>query len=156
MTFSLLDISALMWFIVSWAGYTAFARIKAKDTDCIARGLNKHRIYWMLEVMTRNVRVGDAALLANLERNIAFFASTTLFVLAGVLTLFAQVERLESVISTIPFAAPPQSFTGASQTCPISWHLCDGLLPVYLVNAPIWVCECHDWCGAIRQRWLKR
>lgn len=107
MTFSLLDISALIWFIVSWAGYTAFARRKARDTNCIARGLHKHRIYWMLEVMTRGVRVGDAALLANLERNIAFFASTTLFVLAGVLTLFAQVERLESVIATIPFAAPP-------------------------------------------------
>ncbi|AVI66641.1 hypothetical protein CKQ84_12510 [Shewanella sp. WE21] len=107
MEFSLLDISALVWFIVSWAGYTAFARRKARDTDCIARGLHKHRIYWMLEVMTRGVRVGDAALLANLERNIAFFASTTLFVLAGVLTLFAQVERLESVIATIPFATPP-------------------------------------------------
>lgn len=38
---------------------------------------------------------------------ILHFASTTLFVLAGVLTLFAQVERLESVIATIPFAAPP-------------------------------------------------
>lgn len=58
MTFSLLDISALVWFIVSWAGYTAFARSKARDTDCIARGLHKHRIYWMLEVMTRGVRVG--------------------------------------------------------------------------------------------------
>lgn len=107
MTFSLLDISALVFFIVAWAGYTAFARRKAKDTNCIARGLHKHRTHWMYELMTRPVRVGDAALLANLERNIAFFASTTLFVLAGVLTLFAQVERLEAVIATIPYAAPP-------------------------------------------------
>ncbi|MGL4516162.1 DUF599 domain-containing protein [Shewanella sp.] len=107
MTFSLLDMFALLWFIVAWAGYTAFARRKAKDTDCIARGLHKHRIYWMQQVMSREIRVGDAALLANLERNIAFFASSTLFVLAGVLTLFAQVERLEAVIATIPYATPP-------------------------------------------------
>ncbi len=57
--------------------------------------------------MTKEIRVGEASLLANLERNIAFFASTTLLVLAGVLTLFAQVERLEDVISSIPFAAEP-------------------------------------------------
>jgi len=56
--------------------------------------------------MRKDTRIGEAALLANLERNIAFFASTTLLVLAGVLTLFAQVERLELVISSIPFAEP--------------------------------------------------
>lgn len=107
MSFSVLDMLALACFIVSWVGYTSFARRKAKTTNCIARCLHQHRIHWMNELMTRSVRVGEAALLANLERNIAFFASTTLLVLAGVLTLFAQVERLESVIATIPFSAPP-------------------------------------------------
>jgi uncharacterized membrane protein len=61
----------------------------------------------MYEVIGRDIRVGEAALLANLERNIAFFASSTLLILAGVLTLFAQVERLESVIGAIPYADPP-------------------------------------------------
>jgi len=57
--------------------------------------------------MTRDIRVGEAALLANLERNIAFFASTTMLVLAGVLTLFSQVERLEEVLASIPYAEFP-------------------------------------------------
>ncbi len=61
----------------------------------------------MYEVMTREIKVGEAALLANLERNIAFFASSTLLVLAGVLTLFAQVEKLEAVITSIPYAETP-------------------------------------------------
>jgi uncharacterized membrane protein len=61
----------------------------------------------MYEVIGRDIRVGESALLANLERNIAFFASSTLLVLAGVLTLFAQVEKLENVISSIPFAEFP-------------------------------------------------
>jgi uncharacterized membrane protein len=107
MPLTLLDICAFICFITSWTGYTWFARIKAKNTNCIARCLHQHRIHWMNELMTRDIRVGEAALLANLERNIAFFASTTLLVLAGVLTLFAQVERLEAVISTIPFADFP-------------------------------------------------
>ncbi|WP_299568193.1 DUF599 domain-containing protein [uncultured Shewanella sp.] len=107
MLFSLLDILALTCFFSCWMGYTIFARKKAKNTDCIARCLHQHRIHWMSEVMKKEIRVGEASLLANLERNIAFFASTTLLVLAGVLTLFAQVERLEDVISSIPFAAEP-------------------------------------------------
>ncbi|WP_041416486.1 DUF599 domain-containing protein [Shewanella halifaxensis] len=107
MTISLLDLVAPFCFISSWVGYTYFAKRKAKDTNCIARCLHQHRIHWMYGLLGREVRVSDAALLANLERNIAFFASTTMLVLAGVLTLFAQVERLEAVIATIPFAASP-------------------------------------------------
>ncbi len=104
MPFSLVDIIALATFFLSWSGYTWFARIKAKTTDCIARSLHQHRVHWMYETITREVRVGEAALLSNLERNIAFFASSTLLILAGILTLFAQIETLESVIFSIPYA----------------------------------------------------
>jgi len=102
--FSLVDLFSLFVFIMSWYGYTVFARKKAKTTDCIARSLHQHRIHWMYEVITREVRVGEAALLANLERNIAFFASSTLLILAGLFTLFAKVETLDSVISSLPYA----------------------------------------------------
>ncbi|WOT06075.1 DUF599 domain-containing protein [Shewanella youngdeokensis] len=107
MKITLLDVVAIVVFLSSWVGYARFAKAKAKNTNCIAKCLHQHRIHWMYEVMTREVRVGEAALLANLERNISFFASTTMLILAGVLTLFAQVERLEAVIATIPFAAEP-------------------------------------------------
>ena len=107
MPFSILDIIALLVFLLSWSGYTWFARKKAKTTNCIARCLHQHRIHWMHETITREVRVGEAALLANLERNIAFFASSTLLILAGLLTLFAQVDTLESVVASLPYADNP-------------------------------------------------
>lgn len=107
MSFSIIDIVALVCFITCWLGYTRFARKKAKTTNCIAKCLHQHRIHWMYEVITREFKVGEAALLANLERNIAFFASSTLLVLAGVLTLFAQVDKLEEVISSIPYTQTP-------------------------------------------------
>lgn len=117
MTFSILDTVALVCFISCWFGYTWFARKKAKTTNCIARCLHQHRIHWMYEVMTRDIRVSDAALLANLERNIAFFASTTLLVLAGVLTLFAQVEQLDTVLSSMPFTEHADNFTIQIKLC---------------------------------------
>lgn len=104
MPFSIIDIIALLLFFVSWSGYTWFARKRAKTTNCIARGLHQHRVHWMYETITRDIRVGEAALLSNLERNIAFFASSTLLILAGILTLFAKIDTLESVISSLPFA----------------------------------------------------
>jgi uncharacterized membrane protein len=104
MPFSFIDIIALSTFFLCWSGYTWFARVKAKTTDCLARSLNEHRIHWMYETITRDVRVGEAALLANLERNIAFFASSTLLILAGILALFAKIDTLEAVIASMPYA----------------------------------------------------
>lgn len=104
MPFSIVDMIAVFTFAFLWAGYTWFARKKAKNTNCIAKSLHQHRIHWMYEVVTRELRVGEAALLANLERNIAFFASSTLLILAGIFTLFAKVETLQDVIASIPFS----------------------------------------------------
>ncbi|WP_394129657.1 DUF599 domain-containing protein [Shewanella maritima] len=107
MTFPLIDLLAFICFVVCWLGYTNFSKRKAKTTDCISRCLHMHRIHWMNQLIGHEVRVAEAALMANIERNIAFFASTTLLVLAGVLTLFAQVDRLEEVINSIPLASDP-------------------------------------------------
>ena len=110
MPFSLIDMIAVAVFFLSWTGYTWFARKKAKTTDCIARSMHQFRINWMYEVMTRDIRVGEAALMANLERNIAFFASSTLLIIAGILALFAKVETLESVIASLPYTSAPDHF----------------------------------------------
>ena len=104
MPLSVIDIIALSTFFICWSGYTWFSRVKAKNTDCLARSLNQHRIHWMYEAITREIRVGEAALLSNLERNIAFFASSTLLILAGILTLFAKIDTLEAVIFSMPYA----------------------------------------------------
>ncbi len=101
----LLDYIAFICLVICWLGYTIFSRKKAKTTDCIARCLHQHRIHWMYEAIRKEIRVGEASLISNLERNIAFFASTTLLVLAGVLTLFAQTSQLQNVLLSVPYAS---------------------------------------------------
>jgi uncharacterized membrane protein len=58
----------------------------------------------MRRVLLRDIRVGDAALIANLERNVSFLASTTILILAGLLTVFTVSEQISSLVSQIPFA----------------------------------------------------
>ncbi|XPF95508.1 DUF599 domain-containing protein [Colwellia sp. RE-S-Sl-9] len=105
MSIYLLDYTALFCLVIFWVGYSFFARKKAKTTNCIARCLNQHRIHWMYEAIKKDIRVGEASLISNLERNIAFFASTTLLVIAGILTLFAKTEQVQEVLYSIPYAA---------------------------------------------------
>ncbi|TKB45762.1 DUF599 domain-containing protein [Thalassotalea mangrovi] len=99
-----LDFIALFIFIGSWVGYTQFARIKAKTTPCLSRCLHQHRILWMRHIFDHDIRVSDAAMIANLDRHVAFFASSTMLVLAGVLTLFTQVDNVSAMLSAIPYA----------------------------------------------------
>ena len=102
MPFHTLDSFALILFISSWMGYSSFAWRKSKTTNSISRCLQNHRIHWINELITRDIRVAEAALLGNLEKNIAFFASSSLLVIAGILTLFSKVDALEDVIISIP------------------------------------------------------
>ncbi len=54
-------------------------------------------------LLTRDNRVGDAALLGNLERNVSFFASSTLLVLAGLVAAIGSGEDIVAVAENLPF-----------------------------------------------------
>jgi uncharacterized membrane protein len=97
---SLADWFAASWFLLAWAGYTRYADRKALKRDCLSNILHRQRRRWMDEMLARENRVADASLLANLERNVAFFASSTLIILAGILTLMnATTRRFPSPMS---------------------------------------------------------
>lgn len=117
MVLSTLDFIAFGVFITSWIGYTNFSRIRARNTPCLSMCLHQHRIHWMKQLLTHDIRVSDAALLANLERNIAFFASTTLLVLAGLIALFSQVAELHRIIASFSFAMEPNDLAIQLKIC---------------------------------------
>ena len=111
MSLAIIDFTAVFIFFVCWIGYTQFSRIKAKNTACLSRCLHQHRIHWMRQIFDNDIKVAHASLLANLERSVAFFASSTLFVLAGVLTLYTQVDNVKEVLSSIPINNVDSSFS---------------------------------------------
>lgn len=96
--------ACLIWFAVCWVGYTYYAKLRAARSACLATELHKYREYWMQRVMLRDVRVGDAALIANLERNVSFLASTAILILAGLLTLFGVTDEIQILVEQVPFA----------------------------------------------------
>ena len=101
--FSGLDALALFWFALCWLGYSVYSSKMSRRRSCLASVLATHREAWMLGLLKRENRVGDAALLGNLERNVAFFASSTLLVLAGLVAALGSGDDILAVAESLPF-----------------------------------------------------
>src|SRR5450830_1795824 len=93
---------AALWFVLCWGGYTRYATWKARDTACLASVLHLYREDWMRRMLLRDNRIADASVIGNLERNASFFASSTLIILAGILTVLGASERAVSLLADIP------------------------------------------------------
>lgn len=133
----------LAWFFICWVGYAFYARHKAINTSCIASELHNYRCQWMRRVMMRDNRISDAALIANLERNVSFLASTSILILAGLLTVFTVAEQTLELVSEIPLV---------TDNSPLSIKLKVGLLVVIFVYAFFtftWSMRQYGFCSII-------
>lgn len=101
-----LNLAALCWFLVCWVGYTRYAWHRGRDTPCLASVLHLYRKDWMARLLLREQRIADASLISNLERNTSFFASSTLLILAGLITVMGATDQAQSLLRDLPFVAP--------------------------------------------------
>lgn len=104
--FDPLEITALAYFLLLWAGYARYAKYRAKKGRglSLSRSLRDHREAWARRLLSREMRMTDASLLASQERVVGFFASATLLLMAGVLTALTTSDQIAELSSHIPFA----------------------------------------------------
>lgn len=101
-----LDLIAVLWFFGLWIGYTLFAKRRAKVVSCLSFELRRKRNDWMQKMLLRDNKMADVGLISTLERNVTFFASSTLLILAGLLTAMASAEKLSLMLSNlVPWAS---------------------------------------------------
>lgn len=127
MNFSnLFDIFALAWFFVCWLGYTFYSRHRGVKKPSLSNSLDLYRFDWMMRMLNRENRIADTSVIGNLERNGAFFASSCMLILAGILTALGYTEEIIEVFSTFPFSI---------QTDVWVWELRMGVLLILFVYA---------------------
>lgn len=97
----LIDLIAVIWFLSLWVGYTLFAKKRAKVVSCLSFELRRKRNDWMQKMLTRDNKMADVGLISTLERNVTFFASSCLLILAGLLTAVASAEKLSVVLTNL-------------------------------------------------------
>lgn len=103
MDISLYDFAAFIWFLVCWTGYTLYADSSERNRDNLISSLHDHRVKWMERMLTREMRMADVAIISAHSRSVGLFASTTIFILAGLVTLFGAVDRARALVSDFSF-----------------------------------------------------
>lgn len=101
---SILDWIALCWFLVAWAGYGWFS----ENSRWAAKGLmgvsHRYRLQWARELLLRELRVSDAALVGNLMQSVSFYANTTIYIIAGLLAVLGAMDQVIRFAADLPFA----------------------------------------------------
>ena len=100
-----LDIISLTWFFAVWIGYTLYADRASRRKRSLRAVMHVHRYQWMRRMLTRENRMSDAGIVGNLLRSVSFFASTTLLILVGLVTLLGATDKVIVLIRELPFAA---------------------------------------------------
>ncbi|MCU1716914.1 DUF599 domain-containing protein [Pseudomonas sp. 5P_3.1_Bac2] len=134
---------AVLWFILCWAGYTRYALHKGKTTPCLASVLHLYREDWMRRMLLRENRIADANVVGNLERNASFFASSTLIILAGILTVLGASDRATSLLADLPFVQ--EASRGLSEFK----LLCLGLVFVYAFFTFSWCMRQYNFAAVL-------
>ena len=101
---SIADGIALAIFLVGWFGYGYYADYAAKDAHGLRAATNAHRLQWARQMVRRDNRMTDVALTGNLMQSVSFYASTTTYVIAGVIAVAGTLDRLISLTADLPFA----------------------------------------------------
>ncbi|NRQ43209.1 DUF599 domain-containing protein [Rheinheimera sp. YQF-2] len=105
-----IDLIAVIWFFGLWVGYTLFAKRRAKVVSCLSFELRRKRNDWMQKMLLRDNKMADVGLISTLERNVTFFASSTLLILAGLLTVMTAADKLSMMLTNlVPWASYSES-----------------------------------------------
>ena len=98
---SYLDAIALLVFFVGWVSYTFISKWFAYRRNSLSSVMHQFRIHWVERLLGRANRIADMTAVSNLERNSAFFASSSLFVLAGLMTVLAASDQVRQLLDNL-------------------------------------------------------
>lgn len=99
------DVLSLAWFVLLWAGYTVYADHRVCPAQSLRAVMHGYRVQWMQQMLLRDNRVADVNIVRNLLAGVSFFASTTLLILAGVITVLGSTDQVIVMVRELPFAA---------------------------------------------------
>lgn len=106
MSTSAIDVTALLYMFFLWTCYALYAKRRARQGShsSLSHSMRILRERWVRQMLRRDIRVTDASLLANQERVVGFFASTTMIILAAVFTALSASSQIADITNHLPLA----------------------------------------------------
>lgn len=102
--FSWPDWLGLLWFIVCWGGYELIVERGWFGLSTLQEETHKMRLEWGRVMLTRNPRIVDVALIANLLPSLSFYANTSIYIIAALFAALGALDQLMAMASELPFA----------------------------------------------------
>ena len=104
LTLPLIDLIAILWLAGVWSGYSLIADQFGRHRRELAQELDGYRQRWMERMLERDNRMTDVNIIIAHHRSGALFASTTILILAGVVALLGNIDRVLAMVDLLSFA----------------------------------------------------
>jgi uncharacterized membrane protein len=101
--FSQLDLLALVWFILAWAGYGALMDWSPLRETSLNHRMDRYRAAWARHMLEREMRMLDGQIMGSLQNGTAFFASTSLLAIGGTFAILRSADDVLAIFATLPF-----------------------------------------------------
>jgi uncharacterized membrane protein len=101
--FSIIDYVGLAFFALAWFAYHAAVELTPAGQRGLNPLMNEYRHRWMEQMVVRENRIVDSTILASLQNGTAFFASTSLIAIGGVLALLQSTDTVIGLFAEMPF-----------------------------------------------------
>lgn len=95
--FTPLDAAALSLLLFGWLGVGFIIENPPVNRPSVSQMMGFYRREWMLHLVDRSTRVFDAQIVGNLRQSTAFFASTSMIAIGGLLALMGNAERVSGI-----------------------------------------------------------
>jgi uncharacterized membrane protein len=100
-----IDLVGLGFFVCCWLLHSLLLEYRLRsDKPSVIGAMSHHRLRWMRNVLKRDNRMQDVSAVGNMMRSISFFASTTVLIIVGLISILSKPETLNHLIETVPFA----------------------------------------------------
>ncbi len=103
--YDLLDVVALVWFLLCWFGFPLYSDRIGKSRGNLLGLMAQQREVWMTRMLGRDNRVVDIQIVRILQRNSWFFASTSMLILLGLITVLGVTDKAIVLLGKLPFTA---------------------------------------------------
>ncbi|MBX6373935.1 MAG: DUF599 domain-containing protein [Acetobacteraceae bacterium] len=114
-------------FFLCWIAYALVTtRVPAIRARSVIAAMDEHRRRWMIAMLERENRIADIATIGNLMQSTSFLATTSIFVLGGLVAMLGAPDLGRRVLSALPYAAVPEE---------AAWEAKVALLLIIFVNA---------------------
>lgn len=136
------DFLAVGLLVLVWAGLGWWIEHPGAARPSVTVLMSARRRDWMRQFVAREVRIFDSQILGDLRQGTAFFASTNVLAIGGVLALAGNTAPLQGVASEVAMAEIPV----------LIWQIKLGAVALFLTNAFlkfVWANRIFGYCAVL-------